>query len=87
MKYDFTLLQKANINKREAAQLLGVTPTTISLWTTKGRQPIHLIADKVTALLDAIERDLKTGLLPIPDWRSPKARWEAISKWYSESVK
>jgi len=61
----FELAKKANVLPHDVAKALGLNRITVSLWFNGHSKPHKLLADKVASLLDAIEKAVEAGELPI----------------------
>lgn len=61
----FELAKKADVLPHDVARALGLNRITVSLWYNGHSKPHRLLADKVSSLLDAIEKAVEAGELPI----------------------
>lgn len=61
----FELAKKADVLPHDFARALNINRITVSLWYNGHSKPHRLLADKVASLLDAIEKAVEAGELPI----------------------
>ena len=61
----FDLAKKANVRPHDVANALGLNRITVSLWYNGHSKPHRLLTDKVASLLDAIEKAVEAGELPV----------------------
>jgi DNA-binding XRE family transcriptional regulator len=63
---DFTPVKNASLRPHDLAQLVGVSRVTCSMWLNGHGQPHYLLTDKVQKIVDAVDRAVSAGLLPVP---------------------
>lgn len=62
----FDLLKKQNKNKAELARYLGIRPTTVTEWGTKGKKPSLDYVSRISEFLGVSCDYLLTGKEPTP---------------------
>lgn len=63
---DFTIIERAGITQAQFGELVGVTRFTVNTWVKKKFQPRPGIRARAAATLQALDRAVNQGLLPVP---------------------
>jgi len=66
MELDFSLIKRAGVSQREFSQLAGVSRVTTNLWVAGKMKPHRLQADKIAAVMRALEAAVTHEELPLP---------------------
>lgn len=82
----FELAKKANVLPHDVAKALGLNRITVSLWFNGHSKPHRLLADKVSSLLDAIEKAVEAGELPISADVDRRERANEVQKVLSKHM-
>ena len=61
---DFEILTKAKFRQTDFADLCGVSRVTVNLWVNKKMGPNRFIADRVAAVLAAVQKAYDEKQLP-----------------------
>lgn len=62
---DFNILKKAGLKPADFSKLVKVHRVTVSLWVHKHNEPHHLLAARVSKMLDAVRAAVDAGDLPV----------------------
>lgn len=65
MSFDIKLAEKAGVQSKHIARLLGVSRYTANNWLAGRRQPHDLIQGKVDEFMNAVQTAVDAGHLPV----------------------
>jgi len=75
---NLTAFTRAGLKQKEIGTIVGVSHTTVGLWMRGKRVPHFLHEAKVQTILDAVDRAVTAGDLPLPPTIRGEDRMEHI---------